>query len=613
MLNRVNTYAAINALHGLLAAGLSPGRIGIITLYPTQVEAYQDALILCHNTAPQRGYDQIQVGLLENWIQKTVGIAIVDLVRTPNATGNLGHLSQTNRLKLLLSRHENGLIVVGDRTCTFTPQGFITSAKLEKVLQWFVDHERLVQISHSGLPLSMLPSTATRPCLDGRTHSQSSTVSDLSTNIQAARQRKYVGIPGLEHFSSEKITPPKINTSTSELEEDCNQQATKFTPSKKQESQVEKTSNFDHKIALEDDVLHVSTFCNKVPEISNASNQGSKVGKRLINEGQQESKETSALIGSIPLGKNPNPLGVSSTKVEARSPISSPTASGANNALEGHARHLRQQSKVSTKENTIQKSSLVAQTTTSDYPESIKLYHSKTGSAPQTSFQKTQRKVGAPSSIVPKEDTKPWAPAEATVPKTREAQESASIAPKRTARTEIPILKSESLERKTKEQEGQQGNSQTLLQQVAGRSPAQAPSTLASKGQSIVQSIAAPNGAQSPSSSLLLDQLLRSISTQASQVPAVPSTVIANNVEVDADFKSRYQAKYRSIRSLYAALDPGMPRKKQEEDHLFRCLAEAFMDENETVFDSAYVDLLGIAAGLRTLVLKRDGSCSNSD
>lgn len=117
MLNRSNTYASINALHKLLEAKISASRVGIVTLYPAQMEAYQDGLKRCHDLKPERGYNLVEVGLLEHWVDRNVGIAIVDLVRTPNASGNFGFLSQSNRLKALLSTHQNGLIIVGDQTC----------------------------------------------------------------------------------------------------------------------------------------------------------------------------------------------------------------------------------------------------------------------------------------------------------------------------------------------------------------------------------------------------------------------------------------------------------------------------------------------------------------
>ena len=221
MLNRKNTYAGIEALHALLDSGIPASRIGIVTLYPAQSKAYKDALDRCEKCDEKRddshgrsrGYKDVQCDILENWVGKTVGIAIIDLVRTSNATGNLGFLSQANRLKVMLSLHENGFIVIGDRACTTTPHGTVTSTKLEKVLQWFEDHGRIVQISDknkpcpkvsvdanvtetASIPMDRVPSVDSTAPL-----SRTTSVSGSGTN---QRPRRYVGVPGLEHLRINK-------------------------------------------------------------------------------------------------------------------------------------------------------------------------------------------------------------------------------------------------------------------------------------------------------------------------------------------------------------------------------------------------------------------------
>jgi len=257
MLNRGNTYAAINALHKLKAAEIALNHVAIVTLYPTQVGAYQDALSRCHRLNPSSGYDRVQVGLPEAWVNKTVGVAIVDLVRTRNSSGNLGYLSQANRLKVLLTLHRDGLIIVGNRGCTVTSQGTATSTKLDKVLQWFVDNGRIVQMSNKGLPqASENPSfgkvPSTNPEFPNLRQAQpqqshlSTTDPDFSSTSSTALHghiasvtnagtlssgRKYVGIPGLERWSienkglpqaseypsSEKV--PSTNPEVSEIQE----------------------------------------------------------------------------------------------------------------------------------------------------------------------------------------------------------------------------------------------------------------------------------------------------------------------------------------------------------------------------------------------------------
>lgn len=212
MVNRINSYSAINSLHGLLASQIPASHIGIVALYPGQAEIYKDALERCHKYSPESGYNHVQCDTLENWVHKTVAIAIVDLVRTANASGNLGYLSQANRLKALLSLHQDGLIIVGDRGCTITSQGTITSAKLDKILQWFVDHGRIVQVSKTGLPLLTAPPSITPATISIPLEKASSTGSNpshpptLSVSSSSTEQpsRRYVGIPGLEHLRLNK-------------------------------------------------------------------------------------------------------------------------------------------------------------------------------------------------------------------------------------------------------------------------------------------------------------------------------------------------------------------------------------------------------------------------
>ena len=96
-------------VHRLLIAETQPEEIGIITFYPHQVEIYRGALKICDTHRSHRGYEKVKVNVVENCAGQTVDFAIVDLVRTTNARGNLGLLSQQRRLKIALTRHKNGL------------------------------------------------------------------------------------------------------------------------------------------------------------------------------------------------------------------------------------------------------------------------------------------------------------------------------------------------------------------------------------------------------------------------------------------------------------------------------------------------------------------------
>jgi len=145
-INRQNTIAAVHTVHKMLKAGIRPADIGIVAFYPSQAEIYKSALAECHKYKPSAGYDLIKADVLEEWVGKETEFAIVDLVRTANASGQLGHLSQARRMKVALTIHRNGLVLVGDRKCTDTADGPITSTKLEKLFQWLEDNDRTVNI-----------------------------------------------------------------------------------------------------------------------------------------------------------------------------------------------------------------------------------------------------------------------------------------------------------------------------------------------------------------------------------------------------------------------------------------------------------------------------------
>ena len=192
MLNRTQTYVGINALHRLLKTNIPASRIRIVTLYPMQVAAYEDALARCHKKLSTAGYDQVGVDVLENWVGHTTGIAIVDLVRTRNASGNLGYLSQGNRIKALLTLHCNGMIVVGDQECVSSGDDSVTSTKLGKVLQWFVDHGRIVDVSNNGMTISTNTNEASDHVVDASKNETTITISANEAPTNAAGKAQLV-------------------------------------------------------------------------------------------------------------------------------------------------------------------------------------------------------------------------------------------------------------------------------------------------------------------------------------------------------------------------------------------------------------------------------------
>ena len=154
LINRDNTFVVIRVVNDLLRDSFQPQDIGVVTFYPAQAELYVEALKECHQAFPQKGFDRIKAQYLENWVGGETIIVIVDFVRTANASGNLGLLSQAKRLQASLSLHRDGLIIVGDINCTISADGTVTSSKLEKVLRWFHEHQRVVPVDQDGSAVS---------------------------------------------------------------------------------------------------------------------------------------------------------------------------------------------------------------------------------------------------------------------------------------------------------------------------------------------------------------------------------------------------------------------------------------------------------------------------
>lgn len=146
LVNQENVHVTISLLHKLLNVPFQTTDVGIVTLYPAQVEIYRQALQMCHKRAPRKGYGNVWVATIEDWAHKETSFAIVDLVRTATSTGNLGWLSQVRRLEAAFSLHRDGLVIVGDINCAVSADGSVTSSKLDKVLGWFRNHGRVVNV-----------------------------------------------------------------------------------------------------------------------------------------------------------------------------------------------------------------------------------------------------------------------------------------------------------------------------------------------------------------------------------------------------------------------------------------------------------------------------------
>ena len=216
MFNSWNSYSAMNILHKMLDSGLAPTDIGIVAFYPSQVQCYEIALATCHRHNPQRGYDLIKVATLDDWASKEIDFAIVDLVRTSNASGNLGFLSQIRRVKIALTLHRNGLIIVGDRKCTINAEGNILSTKLEKVFKWLEDNNRVIDMDEHGEPINQANQDAWRKHAENATHQSIPHQASDSVGTTFPDMRQYVGILDLER-DIEKLQNTTSNRTANDI------------------------------------------------------------------------------------------------------------------------------------------------------------------------------------------------------------------------------------------------------------------------------------------------------------------------------------------------------------------------------------------------------------
>lgn len=519
MLNRRNTYAAINALHDLLAAGIALNSVAIVTLYPAQVQAYQDALSRCHKYAPDRGYDTVEVGLIESWTTRSSSIVIADLVRTSNATGNLGYLSQTNRLKMLLTSHRNGLIVVGNRECTATSSGSTVSSKLEKVLQWFIDNGRIVQIADNGLPRASedvqktnpkhteavfsIPKTQTSHHAPSTTSSSVSRArkSSVSTASTSTTARKYVGIPGLEHLKLE--TPDADTSGRSEVRESKTEinEAIHASPLRRGFGNVRATSS--------------------IPE-----------PKPLLSFTDTIGPATSLEYGDLQNSK------VTDNK-------SKPPLQSNQKALESP------KITTSAKEGTKNGQTHVTE---------------KQASAHQINENKPPS-----GEVVVRKGTNPFGQPSGEA-KSQPVSTRTAAAPGRDITSRF-----DDLTNRFKKEFGSDVYEKILTENRSKRSKA-----------------TNPNTPGPPSASLTPPRIVVS-SEQASSVNALQEN---EKPKEKPDFKTVYQQKYRAVRSIFANM-VNLPRDKNREDHLFRLLAEAYMDENVAEFERVCTELLTMATRLQ--------------
>lgn len=590
MLNRGNTYAAINALHGLLAAHIASDQIAIVTLYPTQVAAYQDALRRCHKHDPLSGYDLVQVGLLEAWVDKTVSVAIVDLVRTANSSGNLGYLSQANRLKILLTLHRNGLIVVGDRGCTVTSKGSVASAKLDKVLQWFVDNGRIVQISNRGLPHSLenqssikVPSINPRHPTIRQPLPKSSQVSNTSSSLSSTSSnashghtssvssastlriaRKYVGIPGLEHLNIDEPgdggarVPLGTKNDVQDLEATCEKFvsqghiSTRGAFSRPEAQSLASSTNAG--------VVHPSDLHKTVPKVK-AVDYHSKWEAGLTKDAGAVSEEN-VTPEKETRSEKLDDLTMEAPTHECHEVKSSGITEVATTdaRFEAVTKRFKMETGSEVFHNVLKDSRSrlpnlanpdISGTSPASLPE-LGIAISRVGMPLESAFTENEKSVTTTKEISPR----------------RLRVKVEAVSPLQNSTVDLPSSHPTQAAPQDKRDIKDFSSGQSLKPRSAKK---------------------ASNG--------LTDQNEAALPRQNGIDPSTQQSKLGQEAEPSPDFATLYQKKYRAIRTLFANM-ADMPRDPSGEDQLFRRLAEAFMDENVEAFEDIYTKLLGMAAGL---------------
>ncbi|KAL6716261.1 hypothetical protein ACLMJK_005827 [Lecanora helva] len=577
MINRTNTYVGLGALHSLLAEGIPSTRIGIVSLYPTQVSIYKDVLAKCHEQAPGHGYDLVECDIVENWVGKTTGIVIVDLVRAANAGGNLGYLSQLNRLIALLSIHENGLIVVGDRACVVSSQGRVVSAKLNKILQWFIDHNRIVSLAFedkytlynraltmpatmSSLPLERAASTDTNASFP-RTSSMSST--------GTKQPRRYVGIPGLEHLSAHK---PSASSSSPSISAATNPDTLTLHALKQDVQGVKEAPNspgtrqpfsftFDPAIALKG---------SSKKSVSNILEDKHTMNKDQATVGQKTSsvkvKQTfdPAKVHHLAAQKDQANIG--------KETLPTMTEKASNVAKAPY--HATQSLRPSLKDN---------------------VSPAKAASnLPPHKYASAMKENAQPVEIKSSQDAQLKAEKVALPPHRAKLAHQSSASTQKVSKGTLMPLESKYLP-----------EDPITIERIQSKKEPEAP----------VHEQPQPNKAESsktPANPSITQVTKAMADINLTAPPPPPPTPVRNpfgNVPT-RDWKIRAEQKYLAVLTRFRAFDPKMAgRNPAKEDRYFRRLAEAlFVDKKEGAFNRAYVSAIGIAAKLETAVLRRTGN-----
>jgi superfamily I DNA and/or RNA helicase len=114
--NPAEAAIAARIADGLLAAGVRPDDLGVITPYHDQVQLLERKLA----EAVENG---LEVDTVDGFQGREKEAVIVSLVRS-NADGEIGFLSEPRRFNVSLTRAKRKAVVVGDRSTVATAEVF---------------------------------------------------------------------------------------------------------------------------------------------------------------------------------------------------------------------------------------------------------------------------------------------------------------------------------------------------------------------------------------------------------------------------------------------------------------------------------------------------------
>ena len=156
-INLYNASAVVDHIIWVVESAIAlPGQIGIATPYAGQIRLIRETIRKLQADKPEHGWHAIRLGTAEWWKDRQADYMIVDLVRASNDGAELGFVSRSRRLNVLLSRQRQALVIVGDKHCIKpiitgdevddTKDRNYENGKIIKMLEWMQENGRLVEV-----------------------------------------------------------------------------------------------------------------------------------------------------------------------------------------------------------------------------------------------------------------------------------------------------------------------------------------------------------------------------------------------------------------------------------------------------------------------------------